>query len=289
MTKFLISAAATALTIAAMPASAQVLGGGGLGGSLGGQLGGTLGGSVPNTSMLPGRTNLPDPIDTATRSTSRTRVDSKSKRHVDTRNGKVSASQAVDGSLDSTLDSTTEVAGRNLGASTTGSASGSASGNADSQLVGTDAARSTARQATSDTRTQIQNARGRTTNLIGTARNSAGNKVNGAGDASGGASGSANGMVSGSLGQLALAGSGAAGGAGSFAVSPGMTVTDARGRAIGTVQSVRSTARGTVQSVRMKVGKQIADIPAANFTGQGNVLVSAMGKSQAKETAKNQR
>ncbi|MFC0307399.1 hypothetical protein ACFFIH_23915, partial [Rhizorhabdus histidinilytica] len=101
-------------------------------------------------------------------------------------------------------------------------------------------------------------------------------------------SGNAAGTASGGLGQLALAGSAAANAAGSFDVAPGMLVQDARGRVIGTVQDVRSTARGTVQSVVMQVGDATATLPAANFNGSGNVLVSAMGKGEVKKTAKEQ-
>ena len=67
-----------------------------------------------------------------------------------------------------------------------------------------------------------------------------------------------------------------------------MIVEDARGRAIGTVQNVHSTAQGTVQSVVMKVGDATTTLPAANFNGSGNVLVSAMGKGEVKKTAKAQ-
>lgn len=104
------------------------------------------------------------------------------------------------------------------------------------------------------------------------------------------ASGNANaglaGAAQGSLGQLALAGSSAANASGSFDVAPGMVVQDVRGRAIGTVQQVRSTANGTIETVVMKVGDATASLPAANFSGSGNVLVSAMGKGEVKKAAK---
>jgi sporulation protein YlmC with PRC-barrel domain len=86
------------------------------------------------------------------------------------------------------------------------------------------------------------------------------------------------GSAQGGLGQLALAGTGAANGSGSFAVSPGMSVTDTRGRVIGTVQNVATNAHGTVQSVTVAAGKRLATLPAADFSGSGNVLTSAMTK-----------
>jgi hypothetical protein len=54
------------------------------------------------------------------------------------------------------------------------------------------------------------------------------------------------------------------------------------------VQDVRTTANGTVQSVVMKVGDSTATLPAANFSGSGNALVSGMGKADVKKVAKQQ-
>jgi hypothetical protein len=67
-----------------------------------------------------------------------------------------------------------------------------------------------------------------------------------------------------------------------------MAVTDAKGHVIGTVSTVRSTAQGSVQQVMVAVGNRTATLPAANFTGSGNVLVSAIGKGEVKNTAKQQ-
>ena len=67
-----------------------------------------------------------------------------------------------------------------------------------------------------------------------------------------------------------------------------MAVTDAKGRVIGTVSNVRSTAQGNVREVMVTAGRQTATLPAANFTGSGDVLVSAIGKGELKNTAKQQ-
>src|SRR3546814_11805925 len=93
-------------------------------------------------------------------------------------------------------------------------------------------------------------------------------------------------MAFGNLGQLAATGSGAANGSGMFAVSPGMTIQDARGKAIRTVQSVRSNGQGVVQSVIVESGNRVAELPAANLTGSGNALVSAMGKREVTKEAR---
>ncbi|MFX7140481.1 hypothetical protein ABTH88_21355, partial [Acinetobacter baumannii] len=65
---------------------------------------------------------------------------------------------------------------------------------------------------------------------------------------------------------MSLAGSGTANGQGTFAITRGMPITDARGRAIGTVQSVTTDTRGRVEQVKMKVGHKLATLPASNFT-----------------------
>ncbi|HKX36791.1 MAG TPA: hypothetical protein VJM79_09045, partial [Rhizorhapis sp.] len=109
-----------------------------------------------------------------------------------------------------------------------------------------------------------------------------------AGSASGNAAGNGQAMAFGNLGQLAAAGSGAADASGMFAISPGMTIEDAKGRSVGTVQSVRATGEGVVQTVIVESGNHVAELPAANFTGSGSALVSAMGKGEIKKEAKEQ-
>lgn len=299
MIKLLGTSALLALALAASPASAQILGGGGggLGGSLGGGLGGltgsgtgSFGGSIDSTMR-----RLPSSSDTMGDLRGSTRTE----RSVDTRRGHVKASN--DSALDSTIGNSTRVGDRTIGGS--GSASGNANGSADAQLIGTDAVRSTAGNAVGRTRDTASNLRDRATNTASTARDTAGNAVGGARDAAGGAvsrarnvvpatpdvSGTASGAASGAgslgSGTLALAGSAAANGNGSFPVSVGMPVQDARGKVIGTVQSVRSSSRGVVQQVLVKTGDKTATLPATNFTGSGSALVSAMGKGEVKKSA----
>lgn len=291
MNKLIFSSAALALALAATPASAQLLGGGGgLGGGLGGSVGG-LGGSGMGTlrgTMDGTISRVPVTSDTIGSARTSTRTE----RSVDTRKGRVTASNRS--SADGTLDSATRIGDRTIGGSASGS--GSAGGDADAQLIGTDAVRSTAGSAVSRTRDATDRVRNTAGTAVGRARDTAGNALSrtsnlggsasGSGSASGGGSGSLSaldGAASGA-GNLALAGSGAAN-AGAFPVNPGMIVTDAKGRAIGTVQSVRSTARGTVQRVLVKVGDKTANLPASNFSGSGNVLVSAMGKGDVKDAA----
>ena len=100
-----------------------------------------------------------------------------------------------------------------------------------------------------------------------------------------GGAGSGSGAFQGSLGQLAAAGSGAASGNGMFAVASGMPITDSRGNIIGYVEDIRQTGRGVVQAVTVEVGDRVATLPAASFTGSGNVLVSGMTKGDLKDVA----
>lgn len=287
MIKLLGTTGFLALALAASPASAQLLGGGGgLGGGLGGSLGGlggsgmgTLGGSI-DSSMR----RLPSSSDTI----GSVRGSTRTEKNVDARRGHVRASN--ESSLDSTVTDSTRVGDRAIGGS--GSASGRAGGSADAQLIGTDAVRGTAGNALDRTRNAASNARDRAGNAIGGARDAAGNAVSRArnavpasADIAGTASGAASGAGSLGGGTLALAGSAAANGSGSFPVSLGMPVRDAKGRLIGTVESVRSTGRGAVQQVLVKVGDRTATLPAANFSGSGNALVSAMGKGEVKKAA----
>ncbi|WP_440979533.1 PRC-barrel domain-containing protein [Sphingomonas pseudosanguinis] len=256
MTRTLFTTAALALAIAATPASAQLLGGsGGLGGSLGGSLGGAAGGTL-------GRSGAGE-----------LRAD----RQIDTRSGRVRAGGSAAGEGGTVLD------GRSPAGSgrTETRGSGSASGAVDAQLIGTDAVRSTARGVAGEAR-----------GLAGRGREAIGGVRNAVGGAAGGVAGSGNGAANGNVGagngMLALAGSAAAEGAGSFDVRPGMNVVDARGRAIGTVRSLRSEADGRVRDVLVQVGDRVATLPAANFSGEGNVLVSAKGRSAVQRNATGQ-
>lgn len=73
-----------------------------------------------------------------------------------------------------------------------------------------------------------------------------------------------------------------------FAIEPGMPIEDAKGRVIGYVQQVKQTKQGVVQAVTVEVGDRIATLPAANFSGSGDALVTGMTKGELKSTAKKQ-
>ena len=130
---------------------------------------------------------------------------------------------------------------------------------------------------------------------MGSVRSTAGNAVGTApglgsltGSAAGNGSTMGQGMASGGLGQLAAAGSGAANGAGMFAIEPGMPIEDPKGRVIGYVQQVKQTKQGVVQAVTVEVGDRVATLPASNFSGSGEALVTGMTKGELKSAAKDQ-
>jgi hypothetical protein len=279
--KKLIASTITIALLATAPASAQLLGGsGGIGGSLGGSLGGGMGSNGPETigragETLTGRGGV----------ASSTQVD----RTVDTRSGRVAtdanSNSSANGSLLGGVDPMNNVSN----GAASGSASGSANGSSDRTLLGTDALRSTAGQAIGTTRNTAGSARSAASGAASTGAGTARNAVAGAmgvGSLAGSAAG--NGMAMGNLGQLAASGSTAANADGMFAVAPGMPIEDPKGRVIGYVQEVRQSGSGVVNSVVVESGNRTATLPAADFAGSGDVLVTGMSKGQIKQATKQQ-
>ena len=99
------------------------------------------------------------------------------------------------------------------------------------------------------------------------------------------------GMANGAPGRgmfLAAEGTAAAQAAGAFAVEKGMTVRDAVGEKVGKVRQVATDASGRVQALVIATKEGAATLPAANFSGSGNVLISAMQQSQVNSVAQDQ-
>lgn len=266
--KTLISTAAFAIALVSIPAHAQLIGSGGLGGTLGSSAGGTMNGTTGNNGTTVG-------------STVAGKGSVKTDKSVDTRSGRTSASSSASGNVAATLDGAASLPP----ATTPGAASASTSGTADAQVIGTDAVRGIVSGAVGQNQSTIKGAVGPVRSTLNGAGHSA---TNAAGSASANGQNAGSSMFSGSLGQLALAGTAAANGSGSFDVTPGMMIADQKGRVIGQVRSVETDARGTVTSVIAGVGNRIASIPASNFSGEGTVLVSAMSKGSLKSAVKDQ-
>jgi PRC-barrel domain len=263
MTKFLVAASAFALI--ATPVSAQLLGGSG-----GGSLGGGLGGSIGRTTG------------TATGSATGS-VRSTGEQTVDRRSGRVRTERQVQGNGSVSADSVVQRSGRSIGSSASGGGSGSGSIATDSQLVGTDALRST---ASGTTNSAVALAQGTRATAQDTVRN--GTRVAGSSAARGSAAGMS--TFSGAAGQLALAGSAAGNAAGNFDLSPGTMIVNERGRAIGEVQQVMTDSRGRVEALIVDVqgSDELAIVSAANFTGSGDVLISSMSRGALEEAAEDQ-
>jgi hypothetical protein len=280
---------ATAIALAVSPASAQLLGGGGLGGSLGGTLGGTLGGagSIGDTgSRLGGVTD----------GTLRGRGETSGSQRVDRKSGTVSADRSVSGSLDGAVSQTLDTPRRSVSAGGSGNASGSAGAGGSAQLVGTDAPRDTIDSSRSTLRETAGSARSTVrstadyagTTARGTVDGARSTAVNGVATARGATEASAANVVTATSNQLAIAGSAAANATGAVAVEPGMLVQSAKGRTIGTVHDVVTDSRGRVQALVVEADDRRARIPVANFSGNGEVLFTGMSKGEIKQASKQQ-
>jgi hypothetical protein len=274
----IIPAIALAIAIST-PASAQLLGGSG-GGGLTGGLGGALGGDMTG------------PI---TRTTGSVTGDSTGsltgEKQVDRKSGRVRGSGQAQGSSNGSVTGGTTVLDQSVNGASSGSANASKSGSVDAQLIGTDAVRGTAQDGVSRARGAVGTVHGTAGSTAGTTRSAADNAVgsaSGAGSFAGSTSGMGNGMASGSLGQLAASGSTAANSAGMFAIEPGMPIEDARGRVIGYVQWVKQTKQGVVRAVTVETGDRLATLPAANFSGSGDALVTGMTRGELTSAAKQQ-
>ena len=248
-----------ALLLIAAPGQAQLLGGG----SLGGQLGGTLRGA--GSLDLPIRS-----VETVTRGTGAARGETRETQTVDRKSGRVAASRSAEAEGSGSLDQSIGASVGNLGSSVAGRGEASGSGRAEAQLLGTDAVRGLAGSA------------------VGTARGAAGAGRKIIGAVAGSGSAAASGVFSGAAGQLALAGSAAGQAAGSFDIARGMPVSDDDGERIGTVSGVLADARGQVQQVVVMTNDGAATVPAANFTGEGALLISAMSEGKLEKTARRQ-
>jgi hypothetical protein len=85
---------------------------------------------------------------------------------------------------------------------------------------------------------------------------------------------------------LAARGSAAASKAGHFAVSRGMMVRDRAGQTVGRVQSVATDRVGKVRTLVVSTARGPVTLPATNFEGSGNVLVSAMQTTDVAASAR---
>lgn len=275
MKAIFLTTAATLIAIAS-PANAQLLGGGG----------GMLGGApIPALPTLPSPSVVPAaPISTATTGSATAAGNATTSKTVDTRSGKANASGSASGSADLGLTKAVNAPLSSATANATGSGSAAGSANADAQLIGTDAVRGLVGQTRDAAGNTITTYRDRAGTIITTTRDRAGNLLatSGplAGSAQGGAAGSGSGSLNGLSQNLALAGSAAANGVGTFDVKPGTNLFDMQGEKIGKVQEVFADADGRVKGLLVKTEEGTALLPVQNFAADGEDLVTSLSPSQ---------
>lgn len=279
----LVLVATSALALIAVPAQAQLLGGGGsIGGSLGGMLNGSIGQSlpVPSTNSLPTSTTASGARDGGNASGS-----AKGSARADRRSGAVEVNGSGSGSIAvGATGALVTPAGTSSG-NGSAAASGSGKGSASTQLIGTDAVRSMAGtvygQGRAAGQAAVQQGQSVMGGLISTADSLAGSLR-------GSAAGSASGASSLTSGLLATSGSLAAQEQGAFTVDRGTPIFDAAGDKIGSVRGVVADAQGQIQQLLVRVDGEHALLPSGNFQVSGEALISAMGESQIRHMADQQ-
>lgn len=267
--------AASALTLIAAPAHAQLLGGGGQS---------VISGSVNGT----GNSTLRTPTETVrstTRGTLRGDAATRGDQNVDKQNGSVAIDRSVDTNLNATTSQMLGAPAGDASGNASGSANASASGSANAQLIGTDAVTGTAQSTTARARETVSSARNIAAPAVGAARDrlsgAAGQAANLAGSASGAAQGA--GMIDG--GVLALAGSGAAQGEGAFSVALGTPVQLPSGQQLGTVRDIVATRTGMVRQLVVETKDGLTAIPAGSLTASGSILIAGQASGSATNEA----
>ena len=269
MKHFMLAASAFALFSA--PAHAQLLGGsGGLGGTLNGTANSTLRGSI-------------DTLRSTTRGTLRGDAATRGDQKVDRRSGDVSVDRTLDAGLDATAGQLVESSHGSAGGDASASGKASGSGSANAQLIGTDAVRATGQDTLGRAGDGVSHVRNLATPAVGSARERASGLAGGAGTLSGAASGAASGAGSVGNSLLAVAGSGAAEGEGTFAVAPGMPVALPSGEHLGTVRDIMATRSGQIRQLVVQTRDGLTKIPANDLSAQGSALVAGSTSGSVSE------
>jgi len=274
--------AASAITLLADPAQAQLIGGsGGLGGGLGGTIGGTLGGGTIG-SGLPDVGPTVDRVRSSTRGMVDGTASTSGDQTLDRRSGRVDANRSVDANGSASIGQVVGSSIAPVSGSASGSSSASGQSSASAQLIGTDAVRGIAGEGVSQARGAAaagQSLAGSAAGQAQGAANGATGSLAGSASGSGSAAGNATSNIAGST--LAAAGSSAASGNGAFAVQPGMDVLSPGGEKIGEVRQVVADSRGQVREVIVAQGNREAPVPAANLQGSGSALYAVQASAQS--------
>ena len=268
--------AASALTLIAAPAHAQILGGGGLGGGVLGGVTGAASRTVDTTLR-----SSSDRIRTTTRGSARGNAATSGDQNVNRDSGEISINRSLDAGLEATTSQLLETPNGMVTGGASGSGTASGSGSANAQLIGTYAVRSAAGDTVGRARDGVSTVRNLATPAVGAARDRASSLAGQAGSVAGAANGAASGAGSLDNGMLALAGSGAADGEGAFAVAPGMPVNLPSGERLGNVRDIVATRRGEIRELVVDTRDGPITIPAANLSGNGSALITGEGSGSA--------
>lgn len=266
--------AASALTMIAAPAHAQLLGGGQAG------IAGSLSGTINSTVRAPSET-----VRSTTRGTLRGGAATRGNQNVDRENGSVAIDRSADTSLDATTSQLLGTPAGEASGNASGSANASGSGSANAQLIGTDAVTGAVSDTAGRTRETASTVRNIATPAVGSARDRLSGTAGQAGSLAGSASGAASGAGMIDSGTLALAGSGAAQGDGAFAVAPGMPVQLPSGQRLGTVRDVVASRSGEVRQLIVQTTDGLTTIPAGNLTASGSLLIAGQTSGSASNEA----
>ncbi|EDL48483.1 hypothetical protein [Erythrobacter sp. SD-21] len=263
--------AASALTLMAAPAHAQILGGGGLGGVTG-----TINSTVDTTLR-----SSTDRIRSTTRGAARGNASTSGDQNVNRDSGEVSINRSLDAGLDATTSQLLETPNGMVTSDASGSSSASGSGGANAQLIGTDAVRSAAGDTVGRARNGVSTVRNLATPAVGAARERGSGLTGQAGSVAGAARGTASGAGSLDNGMLEVVGSGAADGEGAFAVAPETPVNLPSGEQLGNVRDIVATRRGEIRELVVNTREGPTTTPADNLTGSGSALITGEGSGSA--------
>ena len=138
------------------------------------------------------------------------------------------------------------------------------------QLVGTDQIGSALSAATANAAAAVDGTAQMATDMAATAQFMAGNTASATGN------------------RLVAAGSATANTAGSVAIAPATPVTGTDGQTLGTVSQLVVDGRGYVEYALVDLDGLTAQLPAGNFSAQGDALVSALGEAEMRQLAEEQ-
>lgn len=276
MKNFLI--AASILSIAAVPAQAQLLGGGGITGGLGSSL--DLSGTLSRTT---------ETVRGTTEGSLRGSAQTRGEQSVDKRSGRVKANRSANADGSASATQIVDAPILPMGASASGSGNASGEGSAEAQLIGTDAVRAVSGSAVGQARGAVSSASGMAgataAQLRSAAASQAGNIPTGGGAASGSGSASGNGSASLMSMPLTVAGTAAGMASGTANISPGMPVVSPQGAPIGKVRQIVANSRGEVEQVIVSKGGTLHSIPAGNLAASGNALIATDASATSKKSA----